>query len=95
VRHGQYKTHEEHDANQNLTPLGKIQANMVGKRLKEILFDHIYVSNLSRAIETCDIVTSNFDSSIKIQMDPDLAEGNLFFLMVKCLETLINERFSL
>ena len=54
---------------------------MVGMRLKEIIFDHIYVSNLARAIETCDIVTSNFDSSIKIQMDPDLAEGNFLFKM--------------
>ena len=69
---------------------------MVGKRLKEILFDHIYVSNLSRAIETCDIVTSNFNQSIKIQMDPDLAEGKLFFTPIHLiLEKKINGRFPL
>jgi len=80
IRHGQYNLDGKTDAERTLTPLGKLQAASTGKRLKElgINFNSLIVSNMSRALETSEIIGKEilapgcdqaFDS------DPMLREG--------------------
>lgn len=52
LRHGQYKK----DPNEVLTDLGRKQAMLAGKRLKDIRFKKIHFSTLPRARETAEIV---------------------------------------
>jgi len=88
VRHGQYdETHKE-DEKRILTPLGREQAELTGKRIAEIIkgFDEkkfdpcnvttIRVSNMARAKETADIIAEHLPSHVH-RADPDtnLNEG--------------------
>ena len=60
IRHGHYyndKTHEKHG---QLTPLGKHQARQIGTRLTEYPLSNIYVSTMTRAIETAEIISKSF-----------------------------------
>mmetsp|Transcript_23465 Transcript_23465/g.34783 ORF Transcript_23465/g.34783 Transcript_23465/m.34783 type:complete len:398 (+) Transcript_23465:89-1282(+) len=87
VRHGQYdETHRE-DEKRILTPLGREQAKLTGKRLAEMIagidqqfgpcgVKTIRVSNLARAKETADIIARELpDSVVKAEPDPILNEG--------------------
>eukprot|EP00574_Skeletonema_japonicum_P003376 CAMPEP_0201726872 /NCGR_PEP_ID=MMETSP0593-20130828/10494_1 /ASSEMBLY_ACC=CAM_ASM_000672 /TAXON_ID=267983 /ORGANISM="Skeletonema japonicum, Strain CCMP2506" /LENGTH=440 /DNA_ID=CAMNT_0048218455 /DNA_START=20 /DNA_END=1342 /DNA_ORIENTATION=+ len=87
IRHGQYdETHKE-DEKRLLTPLGREQAAMTGKRLGQLIrgvnedfgpckVKVVRVSNLARAKETADIIydnmdLDNFDGGIVERADPD------------------------
>lgn len=37
IRHGQYEESQKHDETRKLTPLGKVQADLTGRRLAEML----------------------------------------------------------
>lgn len=62
VRHGQYHDREKTDEKRTLTELGKEQAKMTGEYLKQcgFNFDKIYVSTMTRARETGEIIAENF-----------------------------------
>eukprot|EP01135_Chromosphaera_perkinsii_P011713 Nk52_evm1s2475 gene=Nk52_evmTU1s2475 len=75
VRHGQYN----HDSEENeLTELGRKQADILAKRLVEIDATHhiqsITHSGVCRARETAEIVSKRFPH-LKLKEDPMLAEG--------------------
>jgi serine/threonine-protein phosphatase PGAM5 len=55
VRHGQYH-HKTETEPERLTALGRKQARLAGKRLKEYKFDKIHCSTMPRAIETAAII---------------------------------------
>jgi serine/threonine-protein phosphatase PGAM5 len=87
IRHGQYdETHRE-DEKRILTPLGRKQAELTGKRLAEMIagldeqfgpchVNTIRVSNMARAKETADIIAKELpDSVIRAEPDPMLNEG--------------------
>ena len=87
VRHGQYdETHKE-DEKRILTPLGRKQAELTGKRINEMIqginkdfgpcnVKVVRVSALARAIETADIIANELPDSIeRIDPDPLLNEG--------------------
>lgn len=79
IRHGQYNLNGEHDGERVLTPLGREQAALTGKRLKELglEYDSIVCSNMSRAIETADLIKENLkQADLKVEPnDPLLREG--------------------
>lgn len=87
VRHGQYNERERLDENRLLTPLGRQQADATGKRLKEMIegvegtgftgcnVKVVRVSNMARAKETADIITSHLPGVERAAPDPDLNEG--------------------
>ena len=56
VRHGQYVASPEHLAGM-LTGLGKTQARRVAKKLREVPVAALHVSDLTRAIETAEIIS--------------------------------------
>eukprot|EP01134_Creolimax_fragrantissima_P004959 CFRG4959T1 len=62
IRHGQYMKADD-DADRHLTDLGKKQAASVGERLANLpfSFDEIYVSNMTRALETCGIIYDEYN----------------------------------
>jgi len=87
IRHGQYdETHRE-DEKRILTPLGRKQAELTGKRLAEMIagidaqfgpchVKTIRVSNLARAKETADIIQLELADSVeRAEPDPMLNEG--------------------
>ena len=87
VRHGQYdETHRE-DEKRILTPLGRKQAELTGKRLAEMIagideqfgpcnVKTIRVSDLARAKETADLIAKELpDSVVRADPDPMLNEG--------------------
>lgn len=59
IRHGQYYEEEGTDEKRILTPLGREQADLVGKRLQELNLPYtsIVSSTMSRAIETADLIS--------------------------------------
>lgn len=87
VRHGQYDETDREDEKRILTPLGREQAELTGKRLAEMIkgidqqfgpcgVKTIRVSNLARAKETADIIARELpDSVVKADPDPLLNEG--------------------
>ncbi|CAG7838018.1 unnamed protein product [Allacma fusca] len=79
IRHGQYNLEGATDAERVLTPLGVQQAQAAGKRLKElgIPFDSLISSNMSRAIQTAQIIKENMEQKdLEITCeDPLLREG--------------------
>jgi len=88
VRHGQYdETHKE-DEKRILTPLGREQAEITGKRIAEMIkgfpetkytpcnVTTIRVSNMARAKETADIIASQLPSHVlRAAPDANLNEG--------------------
>lgn len=79
IRHGQYEMGGETDKERVLTKLGELQAELTGKRLKNsgITFDSILSSNMTRAIQTAEIVLKELGQPglcIETQ-DPVLREG--------------------
>lgn len=86
VRHGQYDETEKDDAKRLLTELGRKQADLTGRRLKEMMdgsskefgpcrIKVVRVSNLARAKETADIIASHLPGVEYAQPDHDLNEG--------------------
>ncbi|VWU50651.1 phosphoglucomutase-2 [Hepatocystis sp. ex Piliocolobus tephrosceles] len=79
VRHGQYEKKNRNDENsKKLTKEGCKQAEITGKKLKDILHNKkvsvIYHSDLIRAKETAQIVSNYFPDATLIN-DPNLNEG--------------------
>lgn len=86
VRHGQYDESEKGDELRKLTPLGKEQAALTGKRLAEMIagaqedfgpcnIRHLRVSNMTRAKETADIIASYLPTVQFHEPDQQLNEG--------------------
>jgi len=89
IRHGQYTENERLDENRVLTELGRKQANLTGKRLKEMIdgvegsdeftgcsVRVVRVSNMARAKETADIIASHLGPDVTMaKPDADLNEG--------------------
>jgi serine/threonine-protein phosphatase PGAM5 len=87
IRHGQYTEQEKLDENRILTPLGRQQADLTGRRLKEMIegvagtgftgcnIKVVRVSNMARAKETADIIAAHFPGAERAEPDPDLNEG--------------------
>ncbi|KAI4840076.1 phosphoglucomutase-2 [Plasmodium brasilianum] len=79
VRHGQYERKNRHDEDsKRLTKQGCKQADITGKKLKDILNNKkisvIYHSDLIRAKETAQIISKYFPNATLIN-DPNLNEG--------------------
>lgn len=86
IRHGQYDEREKDDSKRLLTDLGRKQADLTGKRLREMMegvnkefgpckIKVLRVSNLARARETADIIASHLPGVEYAEPDPDLNEG--------------------
>lgn len=69
VRHGQYQKEPE-----ELTSLGREQARLVAKRLREWDIDQIVYSNMPRAKETAEIIEMEIDFRGKMLESPLLRE---------------------
>lgn len=74
------------DAKRLLTPLGRKQADLTGRRIREMLdgageefgpcrIKVVRVSNMARAKETADIICSHLPGVDRSEPDPDLNEG--------------------
>ncbi|GAW79754.1 phosphoglycerate mutase [Plasmodium gonderi] len=79
VRHGQYERKNRNDENsKKLTKEGCKQAEITGKKLKDILnnkkINVIYHSDLIRAKETAQIISKYFPNATLVN-DPNLNEG--------------------
>lgn len=73
VRHGQYLRGNETQIEQ-LTALGRKQARLAGKRLKEYNFDKIHCSTMPRAIETAGIICEQLGTRLKPLQTDNLRE---------------------
>ncbi|KAE9551038.1 hypothetical protein FO519_005738 [Halicephalobus sp. NKZ332] len=75
IRHGQYFMTDDLDE-RKLTPLGKEQASLTGKRLAEsgIHFKHLTMSTMPRAMETANLILEKMPS-LKSKSDSLLEEG--------------------
>lgn len=62
LRHGQYQK----EPSEQLTPLGRKQAVLAGKRLKNMKFDKIHFSTLPRARATAEIVQKTMGHKKKL-----------------------------
>ena len=66
VRHGSTDLNEGNKMrgwlNPTLSPLGEKEASMAGETLKDIPFDEIYSSDLTRAIQTAMIIGANLNN---------------------------------
>jgi serine/threonine-protein phosphatase PGAM5 len=80
IRHGQYDLKGISDKERILTKLGRQQARMTGKRLRElqIPFTDVVISTMSRAKETGNIILEELDNIVKdcpIEYDSLIEEG--------------------
>jgi Histidine phosphatase superfamily (branch 1) len=73
VRHGQYNTESEDDAERHLTAVGRQQAETTGKRLNSLLSSGqlapvktVYFSTMTRATETCQLILSQITGSATV-----------------------------
>ncbi len=73
VRHGQYLPKKE-TQNEQLTALGRKQAKLAGKRLREYKFDKIHCSTMPRAIETAGIICEQLGTRKKPLQTDNLRE---------------------
>ena len=84
VRHGQTQSNANgviHGATDiPLNDVGRVQAAETGKRLRDIKFDAVYASPLSRARETCEIILKHNKFGGKIKFDDRLKERNFGIL---------------
>lgn len=79
VRHGEtcwnvaqrYQGHGDSE----LTDTGRAQVESLGKRFRNLAFDHLYSSDLGRARSTAESIARH--SGHEIQLDPRLREKNL------------------
>lgn len=82
VRHGLSSFNTEHrvqgrDDASSLTPEGHQQARSVGQALKELRFDHVYTSPLSRASATADSLLADHGQGLTAETSDDLLEIDL------------------
>ena len=82
VRHGLSSFNTEHrvqgrDDASSLTPEGHQQARSVGQALKELRFDHVYTSPLSRASATADSLLADHGQGLTAEASDDLLEIDL------------------
>lgn len=88
IRHGQYDEESKEDDQRKLTPLGRQQADLTGRRLRELMeaaadedgfsscnLKVLRVSDMARAKETADIIASHLPGVERSDPDPDLNEG--------------------
>jgi Histidine phosphatase superfamily (branch 1) len=73
VRHGQYNTESEDDAERHLTAVGRQQAETTGKRLNTLLscgqlapVKTVYFSTMTRATETCQLILPQITESATV-----------------------------
>ncbi len=69
VRHGQKMEDDKNHESLELTDRGFIQADIVGKRLKNYNIDKIYSSNMKRAIQTAETINNHLNVEITISND--------------------------
>ncbi|KAH9503685.1 hypothetical protein Btru_067153 [Bulinus truncatus] len=79
VRHGETLENREKilqgQTDTHLSDLGKKQAKLVGLRLRDVKFSHMFSSDLSRAAETARaIAEANTASSCELILDSRLRE---------------------
>lgn len=77
IRHGQYNLDGPTDKEKKLTDLGRIQADLTGRRLAalNIKFDLLVRSTMTRAQETADIIQKHLSSDLEIKDCQLLEEG--------------------
>jgi len=77
IRHGQYNLDGETDAERILTALGREQARITGERLAElgVPYTSMARSNMSRAIETAQIISELLPTLPVLPADSLLREG--------------------
>ena len=77
IRHGQYNLNGATDKQRCLTPLGREQATLTGKRLKElnIPVNEFVKSTMTRAQETGDLILAELSSVSKVSNCNLLEEG--------------------
>lgn len=85
IRHGQYDETQKEDSKRVLTELGRKQAELTGKRLRQMIDANgkfgpcnvkvLRVSNMTRAKETADIIASYLPGVEVAEPDADLNEG--------------------
>uniref|UniRef100_A0A7E4ZUK1 Serine/threonine-protein phosphatase PGAM5, mitochondrial n=1 Tax=Panagrellus redivivus TaxID=6233 RepID=A0A7E4ZUK1_PANRE len=76
IRHGQYVLDTKDPVERKLTPLGREQAALLGKRLSEtgLKYDQLVMSTMPRASETANIILDKL-SSVAYKSDSLLEEG--------------------
>jgi len=77
IRHGQYNLQGTNDKERSLTDLGKQQAAVTAARLAALSlpYSHIIHSNMTRAIETAEIVAEALPNTPVLPADTILREG--------------------
>ncbi|NXP38478.1 PGAM5 phosphatase, partial [Leiothrix lutea] len=71
IRHSQYNLDGRADKDRTLTPLGREQAELTGRRLASLglKFDQIIHSSMTRATETTEIISKHLPGVKKISTD--------------------------
>ena len=87
VRHGQY-VNAKTDLGRVLTPLGREQAKLTGRRLNEMYgssssipgrkIDNIVYSTMTRAIETCNLIREELPPEIPAKPSESIREGCVY-----------------
>lgn len=78
IRHGQYEIEETEADKRILTPLGREQAELTGKRLQSLLGDsvsHVYISTYVRAMETGHIILKHLNQEVPVDYSELAREG--------------------
>jgi hypothetical protein len=82
IRHGQYVHEPENDAENVLTELGRKQADLTGRRLKELIntgivlpVRSVYYSTMKRATETGQLVIPHIPAGANIEPCSMIREG--------------------
>jgi len=77
IRHGQYNLSGTTDSERYLTDLGREQAKLTGIRLAELSLPYSFMihSNMTRAIETANIITESLPKVPVLPADSILREG--------------------
>lgn len=79
IRHGQYNIDGAKDDERHLTPLGRIQAEITGERLRklEFPFTDVVISTMRRAQETGKIILEQLPAckTLQITHEPLIEEG--------------------
>lgn len=76
IRHGQYFDNADNDKDRFLTSLGRSQADLTGKRLKELDLPYtaLISSTMARALETAELIQKNIPN-LAHSTDDNLREG--------------------
>ncbi|MCQ1529946.1 histidine phosphatase family protein [Lutispora saccharofermentans] len=80
IRHGEAKKDSvfnfEGYPDADLTEVGLKQAQLTGKHISTVPFDAIYSSDLKRAMQTSDIISS-YQQGLKVEIDKQIREINM------------------